>query len=268
MPLLKNSFFYCVAGTPPVWISMSAKNQKNIRAYFLSNDKDDYVKNYLLERITDETGGTGKQDKVEETVDVNVDIDFYKNKVSALEIENSKLKKDNKDLKKLLNKSNQVNLHKDLLIKQLKKQINENNSSSINSSSQNKKQKILFDQFENKIDRSDLITLRSINDKKEKDSSFVLKCLHILYKNDLTVLNKRCATKTKPTKQELTPDKKSIINELFFERLSSMNLCPEDEQERKLRFRYLLSNAISNSVIKTTNTSTDPVANTSVTTKP
>lgn len=224
-----------------------------IRDFFSPKNKNDHVQNFLSKRITEEIE---KQKAVKEQ-DI-VDVDFYKNKVVTLENEISKLKKDNSDLKKLMNKSNQINLKKDLLIAELKKQIDENRSSILNSAShiKDKKQKILFEQFEDKIQKTDLIRLRSINDTKEKDSTFILQSLKILYKEDISALSKKTATTTTSTKQEMTPEKKCAIQQLFSERLSAMNLSAEQELDRQSRFRCLLSNAIS-SVNKTTKTSTD-----------
>lgn len=120
---------------------MSAKSTSDIRDHFNARIKDDPVQNYMLERIRKETD---KLDKVEEVVYVDVDVDFFKNKVKELEKENLKLKKDNQDLKKLYNKSNEVNLQKDILIKELKKQINKNNRSILNIPNQTKKSKIII----------------------------------------------------------------------------------------------------------------------------
>lgn len=239
-----------------------------IQNYFKTSNKGDPVQNYILEREKEETD---EHDKVEADVHVDVDdVNFYKNKVSELEKENLKLKKDNTDLKKLFNKSNQVNLQKDLLIHQLRKQLNENNGQLKSDSldeSQTKKQKLLFEKFQNTIDSENLVKLRSISDRKEKDSTFVSQCLKILYESDVSVLTERTATKTTSNKEELTPEKKSIINQLFFERLSSINLSPKDEEERRSKLRIHLSNSIHN-ISSTKKKSDHPVANTSAASKP
>lgn len=67
-----------------------------------------------------------------------------------------------------------------------------------------KKQKLLFAQFQNKLEDEDLVKLRSINDKKEKDSTFILHCLKCLYKSDMSVLFKRTVTKSTAKKKELS----------------------------------------------------------------
>lgn len=212
-----------------------------------NNTNGDYVANFIENRIIDEVS---KQNKVQATdVSVSFDIENYKNKVSALEKQVSSLTKDNKNLKYLLNKSNQINLQKDLLIIQLKNTISENekNKSELHIPNRNQvRAEILFQNFENEISQNDLLSLRSINDKKEKDSTFVLKSLKIIYKDNLSVLSQKCATTTTSTKQQLTPYKKKVLNDLFIERLSSMNLSVHEEVERKSKFRQLLSNALNN----------------------
>lgn len=75
----------------------------------------------------------------------------------------------------------------------------------------------------------------------------------------MSVLSKRTASKTTSNKKELTPEKKTVINQLFNERLSSINLSPNEEQDRRSRLRHLLSNSIHNITKKLV----DPVANTS-----
>lgn len=236
------------------FVVMCAKKTNDISNYFkVSND--DPVQTYINDRLAEENAQSETGNV--EYVDVDVEnVDFYKEKVVDLEIENEKLKtenlklkKDNQDLKKLFNKSNQVNLQKDLLIAQLKQQIDENSSNSasnISSSSQKNRQKILFTQFEDKIDIAELVKLRSINDKREKDCTFVLQCLRILYKNNERLLCERTAAKNTSSKRELSPEKKSVISELFYERLSAINLNPNEEQERRSKLRSLIASGIHN----------------------
>lgn len=90
-----------------------------------------------------------------------------------------------------------------------------------------------------------MFRLRSVSDHKEKDSNFVLKCLEILYKENVSILSERCAKQSTTKKQELTPEKKTIIENIFSARINSLNLNSQDELERKSKFRYLLSNGIN-----------------------
>lgn len=173
---------------------------------------------------------------------------------------NAQLEKDNKELKYLLNKSNQQNLKKDILLDKLNKQIenknlllekcqndvsennNIENESSRKESCQNE---LLFKQFEGKINEDDLTRLRSLSDDKHKDSTFVLRCLEILYNENLAVLCEKRAKSTN-TKQALSPEKRVMIENLFTERLKSINLSAQDHSARIVRFRTILSSGLSN----------------------
>lgn len=119
-------------------------------------------------------------------------------------------------------------------------------SSDENNSKKRHKTDILFKDFEGKFDKEDLIKLRSIGDEKKNDSTFVSKCLTILYKENVSVLSQRNAKISSTKKKEITPDKKSMINNLFSDRLNSLNLSAQEQLERQARFRQLLCDGIRN----------------------
>lgn len=123
-----------------------------------------------------------------------------------------------------------MNLKKDLLLEKLTKEINDktlllerfpnNTTKNLNvgngSDSERKGQnKLLFKEYEAKIHEKDLCQLRSFSDAKQKDSSFVLACLDILYRENLSILHERNAKLSTATKRELTPEKK-IYFQVFF----------------------------------------------------
>lgn len=201
-------------------------------------------KNANLEK--DQNGG--------EKTEINVVV--LKKNYTELKEKNAKLEKDNKDLKYLLNKATKINLQKDLLLEQnkkiisdkellieeLNKRISGNNGVCVQHGVE--KDGLLFKEFETELGLDDLVCLRSIGDHKQKDSNFVLKCLEILYKGNESILHERSAKKSTATKQQVTPKKTQLIDKLFSARLSSLNLSDQDRNERKLRFRQLLSNGI------------------------
>lgn len=51
--------------------------------------------------------------------------------------------------------------------------------------------------------------------EKSLDSTFVLKCVRFLYKNDLNVLRARTVVKSRDGKQPMTPKKRNIISSAF-----------------------------------------------------
>lgn len=141
---------------------------------------------------------------------------------------NKELIKDNKNLKHVLAHSNRVNLNKDLEIEQLEKEFNEkcdNNSVKLTD-------EIVFSRFANTFNQEELSSLRSIPSSSSRDSSFILQALRILYKEDLSVLHTRTASSILADKKPITPQKKEIIQAIFYERLDTLKL---DITECKLR---------------------------------
>lgn len=168
-----------------------------------------------------------KKDKVIEALENN-------NKI--LQNTNSALLKDNKSLKHLLSKCTKVNLEKDLKIKQLNKQQQQD---SVNPS--------IFTNYANVFEDSELKSLRSIPFHSSKDSSFVLLVLRLIYKNNLSTLNCRTATSSKVAdKTPITPEKKALISGLYFERLDSLQLSDFDLNSRKAKLNEHTMTGIHN----------------------
>lgn len=145
-----------------------------------------------------------------------------------------------------MDKLNKQIENKNLLLEKCQNDVSENNNieneSSRKESCQNE---LLFKQFEGKINEDDLTRLRSLSDDKHKDSTFVLRCLEILYNENLAVLCEKRAKSTN-TKQALSPEKRVMIENLFTERLKSINLSAQDHSARIVRFRTILSSGLSN----------------------
>lgn len=93
---------------------------------------------------------------------------------------------------------------------------------------------------------SEIAVLQSMALDKKTDSTFVLKCLHFAYKNDLSaLLNKTLKGKPEsmiisddgdvaymPAKDSLSPKKIKLIRELFMERINKCKLKPTENSER------------------------------------
>lgn len=149
-----------------------------------------------------------------------------------------KQKDDIKLLKFTINASNRLCVSKDLKIERLIKGKND----------QNKKPKcenILYGKFEHKIDASTLDELRKVSFGQNYDSSFILKLVRHLYAKDHSVLLTKSATGVK-NKTAITPSKKSIITDLFRERI----VCEENDEVRIAlrinRVSTLVNDAINN----------------------
>lgn len=161
-------------------------------------------------------------------------------KIKSLEIKNSELLKDNKQLKHMLSHANRINLNKDILISQLSKS---NGKKTGDNSEVN--EKIAFVNFQHIFNSPELLTLRSIPSNSSRDSSFILQALRILYKENNSILNSRTLSSVCPGKQPISPQKKEILQEIYYERLELLGL---DAIELNLR-RSKLNTYISSSIV-------------------
>lgn len=152
------------------------------------------------------------------------------------------LLKDNKYLKHVLSQSNRVNLNKDIKIEILEKEFEkktENNSAKFDN-------KFVFSSFSNIFNDQELASLRSIPASSSRDSSFILFALRALYKGDLSVLNSRTVSNALPDKQPITPQKKQIIKNIFYERLETLKLDTIECNLRKSKLNELTATGIKN----------------------
>lgn len=136
-----------------------------------------------------------------------------------------------RDCKQKIEKSKQkyhetlvLNLKKDLIIEQLKKQL----------------QSVQYDEFRGIISDTAVEQLRKINDSQKKDSLFILTALKDLYRNDLTRL--KHITYSGRTKEPMTPEKKKNLKDLFTERLKNSI----DATDRLDNFGKYVKTAIEN----------------------
>lgn len=158
--------------------------------------------------------------------------------IDAYKKENIELSNDNKQLKKMFNKSNQINLEKDVLICRLKNEENKNYSGTV------------FSEFGDIFEDTELKTLRSISASSHRDSTFILNVIRILYKNNSAILSSRTAFNKTANKQPVTPEKKVIINKLYKERLKSLNLNAAEYTVRYSKMNEYMMNGIKNEANK------------------
>lgn len=115
--------------------------------------------------------------------------------------------------KKLLKKTSEVNLQKDIKIRELTK----NEKLSVISDD-------LFEKFKNHFNSKDILKIRSVGPGLKKDSTFVHRIMKALYRDDVDKLKNRSATGKKfkgNKKMEITFEKKNILNMFLIERVKS-----------------------------------------------
>lgn len=139
-----------------------------------------------------------------------------------LEAQNNVLQKDCKQLKKLFNESNKMNLQKDMKI----------NSILIDKKTGPAAEQSMFKSFQNILTETELKELRSISISTSSDSKFITSCLRMLYKQDHSVLASRTAEFTTNDKKPITPSKKETIEKIFKERLL---YAPSEEYSARLK---------------------------------
>lgn len=155
------------------------------------------------------------------------------NKISELEDELKNLIVKSKSTKQeYLNLLN-VNLQKDLEIRKLKRNIEQNK----------------FASFETELSKDCLFELRSIGNSQKEDSQFVSVALSTLYKNDVQIIRAKCLSNRSknPEQSAISPEKRKILDRIFTERLSYISMV---EEERKNNLSKLIRNAIDNAIRK------------------
>lgn len=170
------------------------------------------------------------------------EFELLEKKYDEVNAENQKLMSDNQGLKKLLRKSQHLNMFKDL---QLQKQL------SIGAS---KPTRMLFHEYETQFSKEHLKELRSVRKGKEKDATFLTKLVGFLYPNGV---EQKCVKKRKDTvkkgKIPISPDKYELLENMFVERIRSECVTDEVTLERCGRFNKVLGYSLITVQRKPTN---------------
>lgn len=229
--------------------------QKSIKRYFPNAKQKNQPpqKKFLAERIHQEAEKIQKKDSnecdnvkkcvnCEKCSEKEREINELQEKLKISEKKNSELFKDNKQLKHMLTQSNRVNLNKDIKIEQLQKQIaKEPEIISVKFND-----KLTFSRFANIFNEQELASFRSIPASSSRDSSFILLALRTLYKDDLSILYSRTTSNALQDKQPITPQKKQIIQEIFYERLETLKLDIIECNLRKSKLNEHTATGINN----------------------
>lgn len=102
-------------------------------------------------------------------------------------------------------------------------------------------QELRFENHKNKLGEDTLKAIRQLSDSKQKDSTFILKCMKKIF--DVGDLSKMSACGQKKNTLE-----KKIVDELFVQRLANLSTEIEFKEvnERYQRLNLLINTAINN----------------------
>lgn len=174
---------------------------------------------------------------------LKLELQELQSKNQQLIKENTKYKNDLVQMRKLYNTAFRTYVKKDMQIKLLEKKVVSTG--------------LIFDAHKNELGEKVLKKLRMLGGDRKSDSTFVLKCVRRLYESNHDKLKKKSITGSADT-ETITPEKKQIIEQLFFERLSNERIEEDELQQRLSRLNNLLNSAIHNiqrSVVNKTPTS-------------
>lgn len=149
--------------------------------------------------------------------------------IDSLEKELANLTEEVKQSKQQYQKLLIENLQKDIIIQQTKSKHDENK----------------YNSFLENISKSCVEKLKLVGNLQRDDSKFVSVALNGLYKNNTDIIKQRNLSGRKST--AISPEKKSILERLFRERMNSLN-C---DQSRIDSLPKLIRNAIDNAKRKT-----------------
>lgn len=123
-----------------------------------------------------------------------------------------------------------INLQKDILIRRLKRRIEDNK----------------FSNFESELPKDCLLKLRLIGNSQKDDSQFVSVILNAFYENNIEIVKTKCLsirTKNHKTHQSvISPEKCLLLERIFSERLRFSN----SDEARKSSLSKLIRNSIDN----------------------
>lgn len=159
------------------------------------------------------------------------------NKIVELEDDLKNVEIKSKNIKQeYLNLLN-INLQKDLTIRKIKQSIEQSIES-------NK-----FTSFGADLSEDCLLKLRLIGNSQAEDSKFVSVALNSLYNDSIQIVKAKCLSNRSknPEKTSITPEKKTLLERIFAERLSYISSV---DKLRKNSLGKLIRNAIDSATQK------------------
>ena len=111
----------------------------------------------------------------------------------------------------------------------------------------------MFERYKTVFGQKIIVQLRALDSSKKRDSSFILLCMKTLFGNvEQLKYVTACGHKNRSGQQQksnLPPEKRKILDDIFIERLRSIEEIDEEMvQTRHHRLNVLISYAISNIV--------------------
>lgn len=226
--------------------------KKNTDSFYLNivqerekNESDLEFKDRISPAANNQVNDQPNLNSNTEQPDFKVKFELLREKYVKLQNENTQLLKDNQTLKKLLKKSERVNLLKDIELN--KKRLSETTE-------------MLFSKIEHSFTQKQLKALILIKRGKTKDSTFVKQLMKFLYPNGVENLTIRVQKKNE-RKTIVPPKDVDLINNMLTERVRSEGVSESEVHERIGRTNVLIGYAIGNLNRK-------PSALTSTVTKP
>lgn len=228
--------------------AIAKANEKDTINYYFPQKKVNEKKSredFLKDRLNDlqDSKEEKKCECYEKLQQIEIELEIARKKIEQLELLNSELKMDCKQLKKMYVASNEVNLHKDIKIEKLEKH-----------SCPEEDQKI-FSKFAINFDESTLSNFRKITPGKSHDSTIVNKCICSLYEHNILELLKIGVT-NKNGKKVISPQKKKVISEVLTERVQFEETTTEEFNQRiattkiNEHIRYGIKNIVQSKFFK------------------
>lgn len=148
-----------------------------------------------------------------------------------LKVENQKLSRDLKSMKKLLNETSVLSASKEIKLKILEKK--------------SAGQELLYEDHQEILGEATLKDLRKVPVKKRNDSTFVLKVMRRLCSDDIQSLQMITAC-GRAENGLFSAENRILLQNIFTERLASLNLEEPEWIERFSRLNELINGAINN----------------------
>lgn len=207
------------------------KSQKNI---------DTSVK---INTVSNEFYDSSLQEKIDECTLVNCATEKLQ-LLSTLDKSKQKLEQ----IRQSLDVCARIRLKKEAAILKLKAGIPDSSTES-GAATPAIDKKTIFLKYSSIFDAKDLAEIRSIIDSKPNDSTFVLKIIRCLYKDNIEkvgLITVSGRSRSDQAKQQMTPEKHSITKGMFDERLDILQLKLCDHARRKKELSTHIRNAFKN----------------------
>lgn len=102
-----------------------------------------------------------------------------------------------------------------------------------------------FESHNDRLGTATIECLRRLDGSRRNDSTFVLMCMKKIYGNDIGILKKETAC-GRATNGTILSENRDVIESLFVERITNLELSERDSMERIGRLNQLINSAKNN----------------------